>query len=189
MPEGIVTSRLTPTPASDGIVSSRLKPALSFELVPIRAETDAVEGAALTFDLMVINQGSAPARDVLVEAKLINAGPQVDAEVGRFFLQPAGTGERLASIAPMGRVRLTMRVAASAPNLPPLVVEGRKLLVPMVAINAAYRWSGGDLTNSASFLVGRGDAEEGKMAPFRLDLGARSWSQLGARLHSAGLQR
>ena len=89
-------------------------PRSSFELVPIRAETDAVEGAALTFDMIVINQGSAPARDVLVEAKLINAGPQVDAEVGRFFMQPAGPGERLPCIPPMGARRLTMRVAASA---------------------------------------------------------------------------
>ena len=67
------------------------------------------------------------------------------------------------------------------------MVEGRKLLVPLVAINALYRWSGGDLTDSASFLVGRGDADGGKMAPFRLDLGAPQLVALGARLHSAGL--
>ena len=189
LPEGIVSSRLTPTPISDGIVSSRLKPALAFELVPLRAETDAAEGAALIFDLIIVNQGSAPARDVLVEAKLINAGPQVDAEVGRFFMQPAGTGDRLPIIGPMERASLKIRVSASAPNLAPLVVDGRKLLVPMIAINAFYRWSGGELSESSSFLVGRGGAEGGKMAPFRLDLGARSWSQLGARLHSNGLQR
>ncbi len=189
LPEGIVSSRLTPTPVFDGIVSSRLKPALAFELVPIRAETDALEGAALIFDLIIVNQGSAPARDVLVEAKLINAGPQVDAEIGRFFMQPAGTGDRLPIIGPMERASLKIRVSASAPNLAPLVVDGRKLLVPMIAINAFYRWSGGELSDSSSFLVGRGGEEGGKMAPLRLDLGARSWSQLGARLHSNGLQR
>ena len=179
----------TATPVPDGIIASRLKPELAFELVPIRAETDAAEGAALTFDLIVINQGSAPARDVLIEATLINAGPQVDAEVGRFFQQPGGTGERLPMIAPMGRVSIRSRVTVSGANLAPLVVEGRKLFVPMVAINALYRWSGGELKDSSSFLVGRGDAEGGKMAPFRLDRGARSWSELGARLHSSGLQR
>ena len=176
-------------PVPDGIFASRLKPQLAFELVPIRAETDAAEGAALTFDLIVINQGSAPARDVLVEATLINAGPQVDAEIGRFFQQPAGTGERLPLIPPMGRVSLRSRIAVSGPNLTPLIVEGRKLLVPMVAINALYRWSGGEVRDSSSFLVGRGAAEGGKMAPFRLDQGARGWSGLGARLHSSGLQR
>ena len=145
--------------------------------------------AALTADIIVINRGSAPARDVLVEAQLINAGPQVDADVGRFFMQPAGTGERVAVIPPMGSVAITLRLQAPGAKLAPLVVEGRKLLVPMVAINAFYRWSGGEMSDSSSFLVGRGDAEGGKMAPFRLDQGARGWSGLGARLHSSGLQR
>ncbi len=176
-------------PVPDGIFASRLKPQIEFELVPIRAETDAAEGAALTFDIIVVNRGSAPARDVLVEAQLINAGPQVDAEVGRFFMRPAGNGERVPVIPPMGRVAIKTRLAVPGANLAPLVVEGRKLLVPLIAINAVYRWSGGELKDSSSFLVGRGEADEGKLAPFRLDRGARSWSGLAARLHSSGLQR
>jgi len=176
-------------PMSGGIVASRLKPELAFELEPIRAEADAAEGAALTFDLIVINRGSAPARDVLIETQLINAGPQVDAAVGNFFNQPGGTGERLPLIAPMGRVSIRTRLGVAAADLAPLVVEGRKLFVPVVAINALYRWSGGELKDSSSFLVGRGEADGGKMAPFRLDRGARSWSGLAARLHSSGLKR
>ena len=103
--------------------------------------------------------------------------------------RPAGTGDRVPMIPPMGRVSLSARMEVAGTQLAPLVVEGRKLFVPVVAINAAYRWNGGDLTQSSSFLVGRGDAEGGKMAPFRLDQGARSWSGLAARLHSNGLQR
>ncbi len=180
--------RLPPVaPTPDGIFASRLKPELAFELEPIRAEADAAEGAALTFDLIVFNRGSAPARDVLIEAQLINAGPQVDAAVGRFFNQAGGTGERLPMIAPMSRVSIRTRLGVAAADLAPLVVEGRKLFVPVVAINALYRWSGGDVKESSSFLVGRGETEGGKMAPFRLDRGARSWSDLAARLHSSGL--
>ena len=125
---------------------------------------------------------------MLVEVQLLNAGPQVDAEVGRFFQQPAGTGERVPLIPPMGRVPVRACVSTDGASMTPLVVEGRKLLVPVVAVNASYRWSGGDLRNSSSFLIGRGDGEGGKMAPFRLDLGARSWSTLGVRLHSSGLE-
>ncbi len=176
-------------PVPDGIFALRLKPRIEFELIPIRAETDAAEGAALTFDIIVINRGSAPARDVLIEAQLINAGPQVDAEVGRFFMRPAGEGERVPAIQPMARFAINARIEVPGQDLAPLVVEGRKLLVPLIAINATYRWSGGELTDSSSFLVGRGEADEGKLAPFRLDRGARSWSGLAARLHSSGLQR
>ena len=178
-----------PAPPSGGIVASGLKPRIEFDLVPIRAETDGEQGAALTVDIIVINRGSAPARDVLVEAQLINAGPQVDAEVGRFFVRPAGSGERIPVIPPMQSVAIKIRLEVLGANISPLVVEGRKLLVPLVAVNAFYRWSGSELSESSSFLVGRGDAEGGKMAPFRLDQGARSWSGLGARLHSSGLQR
>jgi len=178
-----------PAPVAGGIVASGLKPKIEFELVPHQAETDAAEGAALTVDIIVTNRGSAPARDVLVEAQLINAGPQVDADVGRFFIQPPGNGERIPVIPPMGTVGVRARLQVPGGMLAPLVVEGRKLLVPLVAINAFYRWNGGEVTDSSSFLVGRGDADGGKMAPFRLDQGARSWSGLGARLHSTGLQR
>jgi hypothetical protein len=153
----------------------------------VGAECDAAEGAALTFDLIVTNRGSAPARDVLIEAKLINANPQVDAAVGRFFSKPAGAGDRLPTIPPMSHVSIRTQLGAVAADLAPLIIEGRKLFVPVIALNAHYRWGGDELKVSSSFLVGRGDAERGKLAPFRLDRGARSWSGLAARLHSSGL--
>ncbi len=176
-----------PVARPDGFIASRLKPELAFQLEPVRADADAAEGAALTFDLIVTNRGSAPARDVLIEARLINANAQVDAAVGRFFSQAAGTGDRVPVIPPMSNVSIRTQLGAAAADLAPLVVEGRKLFVPVIAINAYYRWSGGDLKGSSSFLVGRGEADGGKMAPFRLDQGARSWTGLAARLHSSGL--
>nr|MDQ3075304.1 hypothetical protein [Pseudomonadota bacterium] len=176
-------------PIPGGIVASGLKPRIEFDLVPVRAETDAAEGAALTFEIIIVNAGGAPARDVLIEAQLINAGPRVDADVGRFFSQPAAGGERVAMIPPMGRATISTRLAVPGASLAPLVVEGRKLLVPVVAINAMYRWNGTEVRESSSFLVGRGEPDQGKLAPFRLDRGARSWSGLAARLHSNGLQR
>jgi hypothetical protein len=124
---------------------------------------------------------------VLIEAQLINANPQVDAAVGRFFSKSAGAGDRLPVIPPMSHVSIRTQLGALAADLAPLIVEGRKLFVPVIALNAHYRWGGDELKVSSSFLVGRGDAEGGKLAPFRLDRGARSWSGLAARLHSSGL--
>ena len=178
-----------PSTVPGGIVASGLKPRLEFELVPQRVEVDEGQGAAVTVEILVINRGSAPARDVLVEAGLINAGPGVDGEVGKFFQRPPGNGQRLALIKPMSSVSVRLRLAVDAAGLAPLVIDGRKLLVPLVAVNAFYRWSGGEMSGSASFLVGRGESEAAKLAPFRLDLGPRSWSTLTARQHSNGLQR
>ena len=178
-----------PAPVSAGIVASRLKPSIAFELRPIRAEVDSARGAAVLFDVVVINTGSAPARDVLVEAQLINAGPQQDEQIGRFFRDPVGKGERLPVIQPMARVSIKTRLAISGEDMVPVEVDGRALFVPLIAFNALYRWSGGEEQDSASFLVGRGDEASAKMAPFRLDQGARNWTGLGARVHSVGLAR
>ncbi len=89
----------------------------------------------------------------------------------------------------MGRISIKSRLSIPSDKMQPIEVDGRLLFVPLVAFNALYRWSGGDEQDSASFLVGRGQDDGGKMAPFRLDQGAKSWTGLGARPHSMGLQR
>ncbi len=48
------------------------------------------------FELELMNSGSAAARAILIEATLFNAGPNQDAEIGRFFANPVGEGDRIA---------------------------------------------------------------------------------------------
>lgn len=175
--------------ADGGIVSRSLMPNLTFQFTPLRAEFDATGAAALSFELVVLNAGSAPARELLVEAMMLNAGPRQDEEIGYFFKNPVGRGDRIAMVPPLGRVTIRSRVPLPAERLSPLEIEGRKLLVPLVAINALYRSANGEGQQSASFLVGRGGEDGGKMAPFSLDRGARAWTGLSTRQHSAGLQR
>lgn len=156
--------------------------------MPVLVEVDSGQGAALTVDIIVSNRGSAPARDVIVAAQLINATPSVNADVGRFFNKHVSAGEPIAMIRPMSSVTVTVRVKAGAAELAPIIVEGRKLFVPVVAVNASYHWNNAEVKESSSYIVGRGDEEAEKLAPFRLDLGARRWSGLAARLHSSGLK-
>ena len=174
--------------ASGGIVSRGLAPNLTFQFTPLRAEIDGNGAALLSFELVVHNAGGAPARELLVEALMVNAGPRQDEEIGNFFKNPIGRGERIALVPPMGKVTIRSRVPLPAERLSPLEIEGRKLLVPLVAINALYRSISGEAQQSASFLVGRGGEDGGKMAPFTLDRGARAWTGLNTRQHSAGLQ-
>ena len=67
-------------------------------------------------------------------------------------------------------------------------VEGRKLFVPIMGFNAHYRFGASPAQTSASFIVGRGGEDGGKMAPIRLDLGPRIFRGLSARQHSAGVR-
>jgi hypothetical protein len=59
--------------------------------------------------------------------------------------------------------------------------------VPLIAMNALYRWSGGEGQTSVSYLLGR-DIKGEKMAPFRLDLGPRLFRGVGARALPSGLR-
>ena len=175
-----------PKPADNGlIVSTRLKPQLAIHFEPDRAvvtETDVM----LQFDVVVSNSGSAPARDVLVEARMVCAHPNQDSEIAAFFQQPAGKGDRIAAIQPLGRISLKSSVRLPIEQLHNFTLEGRTLFVPLVAFNILYS---GDSRTSASFLVGRGTEEDEKLAPFRLDLGPRIFRGLSARSHSNGLSR
>ena len=175
-----------PKPSDDGsIVSTRLKPQLSVQFQPDRAVISDSD-VMLQFDVVVTNSGSAPARDVLVEARMICAHSGQDSEIAAFFQQPVGKGDRIAAVQPLGRLALKSAVKLPLSQVRSFEVEGRTLFVPLVAFNILY---GGGLQTSASFLVGRGTEEDEKLAPFRLDLGPRIFRGLSARSHSMGLSK
>ena len=171
-----------PTPESvadpfKGLVSTRLRPwiELGFQASRCTIENDKV---TIDFEIEMINSGNAPARAVLVEARLVNAGPGQDSEIGQFFSNPVGQGERIDSIAPLKNVRIKSRIVTPLEGVQVLNVGDRKVFVPLVAFNILYSWARGTGQTSASYLVGR-DTKGDKMAPFRLDLGPRLFRSLG----------
>jgi hypothetical protein len=173
--------------APAGIVSTRLRPWLEIEFSPGRCVVEE-DKATIQFDVAVFNSGSAPARDVLVEASMFNAGPTQDEEIGAFFAHPVAEGDRIPAIPPLKRVALKSAVTLTGTELRQFEVAGKRIFVPLVGFNALYRWSGGEGQTSASYLVGR-DNEGERMAPLRLDLGPRVFRGLGAREHSVRLRK
>jgi hypothetical protein len=174
-------------PRSDGVVSTRLRPWIEIEFGATRAVvTD--DAATVHFDIMLYNSGSATARDVLVEGRMFNAGPDQDREIGGFMDEPVAQGETIAEIAPLTRVALKSAVALPRAAVREYEVEGRKLFVPILGFNALYKFGPNQGQTSASFIVGRGGDDGSKMAPIRLDLGPRVFRGLGARQHSVGVR-
>ena len=192
---GVVTSNLRPAmPAAAaapavpaGIVSS-LRPWIELELEPSQATlTD--DHAAIAFDVTIFNSGSAPARDVAVEACMINAGDQQDVQLGEFYTAPSKVRDKIPAVAPMARVTLKSAVRLPRASVREYEVEGRKLFMPMVAVNSRYRWSSGEGQSGASFLVGgRAANDSEKLAPLRLDRGKRGWKALAARRYEKGVR-
>ena len=178
-----------PPKKDDGlIVSTSLRPELNVQFQPDRAVVTENE-VLVQFDVLLVNSGSAPARDVLVEGRLVAAHAGQDQEIAAFFQNPVGQGDRIATIPPLGRISLKSAVRLPISQLHSFEAAGRKLFVPLVAFNILFRSNGGEGQASASFLVGRGSEADEKLAPFRLDLGPRIFRGLSARPHSMGLSR
>ena len=190
-PDALVSSAppaAAPPAKPVGIVATSLRPWIDVELTPDRALVDD-NGAAIAFNVTLVNSGSAPARDVSIEACLLNAGTRQDAELSEFYLKPKKSSDSIPVIAPMARVPLRTAVKIPREMIHEYEVEGRKLFMPMVAVSTCYRWSSGEGQTGASFLVGKGQEAEERLAPLRVDQGNRSWQRLGARRYEKGLRR
>ncbi|HEU5481735.1 MAG TPA: hypothetical protein VFU80_01405 [Sphingomicrobium sp.] len=174
------------TPSPSGVVSTRLRPWLELEFVPQRGVVDE-QKAAVAFELSVYNSGSVPARDVLLEASLFNAGPMQDQQIRLFFENPVAKGDRIPVIAPLQRITVNTAVFLARDQVRAIEVEGRPLFVPMIAFNALYGWGSSTGQTSASYLVGKTTKGE-KLAPFRLDMGPRIFRSLAAREHELRLR-
>ena len=179
-PRPVPAAPKRPPSSVPGLVSTRLRPWVDIAFNPLRCIVEDQQ-VTVEFELELLNSGSAPARAVLVEATLFNAGPDQDAEIGRFFANPVGEGDRIASIQPLKRMLLRPRVVIAREHVQVFEVGGRKVFVPLIAFNALYKWGSGEGQSSVSYLIGR-DTQGEKLAPFRLDLGPRIFRGLGSRL-------
>lgn len=189
-PPGTVTPPLRPpaalaTPA--GVVSSGLRPWLEVELTPSQAfVTD--EQAAIAFVVTLVNSGGAPARDVAIETCLLNAGQGQDAELSRFYTKEDQPRDTIPMLQPLERVTLRSAVRLPREAVQEYEVEGRKLFMPMVAVDTRYRWSSGKGQSATSFLVGRRGKDDARLAPLRLDQGPKAWKDIAARRYEKGLR-
>lgn len=159
------------------------RPWLELEFRPGKAAaTDA--RATLDYELVIRNVGDVEARNIRTEARMFNAGKQQDSEIGAFF---ASSANRIAPaprpLQPQSAAKFQSVVALAKEDVREVVVQGRRLFIPMVAFNVFYEWGEGETGQSSkSYLVGRESQPPAeKMAPFRLDLGPRIYRSVGSR--------
>jgi hypothetical protein len=177
---------LIPGNVTTRLVTTRLRPWIEIGFHPTRFVVEE-EQVTIEFDLELFNSGSVAAQAVLLEATLLNASANQDEELGAFFANPVGEGERIVVIPPLKRITVRSQVAVGREHVQVFEIGGRRVCVPLIAMNALYRWSGGEGQTSVSYLLGR-DIKGEKMAPFRLDLGPRLFRGVGARTLPSGLR-
>ncbi|MGA9582499.1 MAG: hypothetical protein WBR13_11085, partial [Allosphingosinicella sp.] len=171
-----------PVPAAPPEAPAAPRPWIELDIVPERAAATENE-VYVRYALTMTNKGSADARNIRIDPRLFNAG--AEGEMLAFFQGPIHdlSGSPHVVLPPGGSIRLNGQVAMPNAELREIELAGRRIFVPMVAINVAYDWSdGGAGRTSRSWLVGReAEVPTEKMGPFRLDLGPRIYRSVGRR--------
>lgn len=157
-------------------------PFLEFQLAPLRVGLEG-DRALLDFDLTVGNPASTAVPEVRIATLLITANAAQDEQIAAFFSDtdkrglepfPLAAGERR-------HLEATMALPRAAVNI--VQANDRAFFVPMIAIDARYRWEDGrESRTTAAFMVGPA-APQGKLAPIFADRGDRMVDRLEVRLH------
>ncbi|WP_375382849.1 LPXTG cell wall anchor domain-containing protein [uncultured Sphingomonas sp.] len=181
---------VAPPPA--GPIAARAR--LEIELLPRRGGLTLI---SLVFEgeLLVRNTGDATAARVTVEATLIPARSDQDAELGALFARPiARPAAAPFALAPGDERRVRLVAAMPLAGTEPLMAGGRQMIVPVLAANVVYApaegagGGAGEGQTAASWIVGVARPGSDKLVPFWLDAGGLS-DTLAIRPHALAVTR
>lgn len=145
-------------------------------------------GLTIGYTLHLHNRGDQSARDVLVRGVIGNAGAQQQAVLDAFFTGQDGlTLHSAVALAPGETHHLTGELRLSPDQIVPVAMGQRSLIIPLAAFDAAYRWGDdeqalGQGRTGRAFIAGQEqEPPADRLAPFRLDQGARHYRRAAAR--------
>lgn len=139
------------------------------------------EELQLQVDILLTNSGSAPAREIAVEAIVLNAGPDQGAEIARFYARPDADGQAPDVVPPMGQLALSATLKLPRSAFREYAAGETTVVVPVVALNAGYKAGPTRGRTSAAFLVGRSGTSAEKLGPLPTNQGAKGFAKLAAR--------
>ncbi|PKP98138.1 MAG: hypothetical protein CVT74_11965, partial [Alphaproteobacteria bacterium HGW-Alphaproteobacteria-13] len=132
------------------------------------------EQVAVGFSLHLVNRGPVAATGLMVRIALGQGSAMPEAVLARFFDGAGGSVLRDdILLAPGAGEQLSTEVMLPRALIDPLVIGGRPMLVPVMALDVTYHWDGpGEAfgQNAGSFVLGREPGEGGgRLAPLPLD--------------------
>jgi hypothetical protein len=153
----------------------------------IRSIRFAPDHVAVGFALNLINQGSLPATGLMVRIALNQGSAMPEAVLARFFDGAGGSVLRDDMTLAVGAgEELSTEVMLPRAAIKPLMIGGKPMLVPVIALDVTYHWDGvGDAfgQNAGSFVLGRAAAPGtgDKLAPLPLDRASYTVDRPGGR--------
>lgn len=176
-------------PVARRTLGSTARAQLEVAFRPRRAGTN-LTSAAVEYELVVRNTGTAPAHAVRLSVELITAGNTHDAELKALF----DGGVARPTVAPFDLAPdedKTIKAMAMLPKeaINVVSVKGRPMFVPMVAINVLYAWQGGSGQTASSHVIGIARDDGERMRPFWLDQAQRMHDRVSERAHAVAVRR
>lgn len=164
-------------------------PRLSLAMAPRRAGLNLISATAEA-ELIVRNEGDAPAEAIRIGATLLEAGRGQESAVAGFFAEPvARPAAAPFGLAPGEERRVRIVVARPRDAIHGVPAGRRAMFVPVVAVNALHR-HGDDAGQSArAFALGVELPGETKLAPFWLDQPPRMYDGLAVRPYGPVVER
>lgn len=153
----------------------------------IRSIRFAADHVAVGFALDLRNDGTAAATGLMVRLALNQGSAMTEPVLGRFFDGAGGSVLRDDMLLlPGAGEELSTEVMLPRATIEPLMIGGKPMLVPVMAIDVTYHWDGdGDAfgQNAGSFVLGReqGPGGSDKLAPLALDRTAYAVDRPAAR--------
>ncbi|MBX7513329.1 hypothetical protein K3179_02080 [Qipengyuania sp. GH38] len=167
------------------VVAPKQAPAAAQVAKPAEIKVEAIKltlsfaYATLDYRVSVLNRSTSAMSGVSVSADLVSAHGDLPVEQ-----QVASAGQDLPQqhvferIAPGQSVRYEGKVQLPVANARVLHQGSMVLLVPLLRLKVADARGEPQVR---TFVIGQGEANAGRVAPFRLDEGLRSWSPVAAR--------
>jgi hypothetical protein len=179
MPAPHVASPLVTRPVDE----QRALVAMTLEIHDIRL-TD--EQAVVAFSLHLVNRGPVAATGLMVRIAMGQGSAMPEAVLARFFDGAGGSVLRDdIALAPGAGERLSTDAMLPRAMIEPLMIGGRPMLVPVLALDVTYHWDGpGEAFGqcAGSFVLGREQGDGGgRLAPVPLDRAAHRVQAPGHR--------
>ena len=138
---------------------------------------------AMRYAVTVRNTGAEPVKGLALRAAMIPASARQDAEVAAFIAdESSDVVHRIESLAPGEAIEIEGEMALPLNEARPVRYGQRLLFVPVAAF--AFRFTRDKRTCLVplAYMVGvDSGGAQGKMGPLRLDLGPKTYSQVGQR--------
>lgn len=162
--------------------AEQIRPHVKLEFRPERA-TLSFTALTVKGTIVIENVGKEAATDMLLRATMISAHHDQAATIDAFFNRSIAIEDNMIGDAKAGeKIALELEISIPSQELLSYTVAERQIIVPIVVAELIYRWTAGKDSTRLACLVGReAQPPQGRMGPLRLDLGPRSFGQLGQR--------